>query len=227
MTDTAPAALPGMPHVGTDGVIVLDGRRFRVTEQTTARQDLFVMGHLERAGLEKLQGQMDDAGDLTELAVQLLGRAYANDTLFEVAAAILTEIGPDGEPLPVLDAQGRPQRWSKEKTLEVADFLANLTDERDKQALNGVMTNILVLFFTTAAASFTVSRTSSAATTSAVVGGTAPSVIPSPASSFPADASGDTMILLSKLGVDPASLDPGLRSSAPSPGTTPTDSTDS
>jgi hypothetical protein len=202
---------PGVMHFG--------GRHFVVTPETTQRQDFFVMSILEKAGLEKLQGQAGETGDLSELAIKILSAAYANDTVFDLVAAILTETDAQGAPLPIVDEHGKAQPWTKAKTLEISDFIANLRGKEEKNRLNGLMTSVLVLFFSAGAASQASFLSSSPAPK------TSSRATPRRASSSRGTAS--PSIDVASLPVDPKILETGTTPSAPSAGSTPTGSSES
>lgn len=189
-----------------------DGRVFRISEQTTSRQDMWIMTRLNRAGLEAIAGTVNTHEKLDELAVQLVQAAYTNGTLYEILGGILTEDGV---------------KWSQDSAARNAEYFADLTDPADKAAIQGPMVSLLLMYFTTGLAS---EATSQSSTPSAAVGSAASpsdqSATPSPASSSPSGS--ETSVppdVLAHLHAEGSTLVSGMSSSTSSPSTTPTAST--
>ena len=146
------------------GLIEASGRYFIVRKATTAKQDHYIMARLEEAGLEKLKDQFGDDGAISKVAIEVMKLAYDNDILFEIVGAMLTETDDRGEPLPLVDSRGRPQKWTKEKADELANFVANLDDPIEKEQFNTIINATLILFFTTGVAPLMTSQSSSEVT---------------------------------------------------------------
>jgi hypothetical protein len=201
------------------GVIEVQGRRFIITGKTTGRQDGYVVSLLEQAGLEQLQNQMDENGDLSELATKVVASAYRNDTLYDIVGAMLTEIDAQGNPLPVRDEKGRPVKWSRVKAKELSDFVAELDEEEDKAKFQSILVGVLVLFFTTGAASLVTSPSSSRAVPQEQQASIA---TPRPDGSSAPAGDADLAKLLASGVLDPSFTATGTNPSASSPATTPT-----
>jgi hypothetical protein len=128
-------------------VIPLGGRFFASAEQTTSRQDGWIMVQLEDAGilalLAKGTGALDDASVLRGVIVQAMrsGKYHA------IIAGLLVE---DRE------------KWTPDAAAENGEFFAELTSADDKQALASVFEGMLTAFFLNGVRSSTPSPTASA-----------------------------------------------------------------
>ena len=75
---TAPTATEAT-QVPDLGIIKAGGRFFVSLPKTTARQDHYVLSRLNEAGLEDLQGQLNENGDMSEMAIRLIKAAYEKE----------------------------------------------------------------------------------------------------------------------------------------------------
>lgn len=221
MTSPAAAETPTEP---ANTPFLVQGRRFRAREKTTGRQDMYVMGILEGADFERLRDQMGDDGSLSDLAKHIITNAYQQDTLYDLVGAILEEVDERGQPLPLVDGKGRPQKWTKENAEAIGNFIANLDDEEEKGQFSAMISGVLVMFFTTGVAAWTGSRNSSAAPATIRLDS---SETPGLDSSSPGTDGHDPLLaqLLAAGDLDPTISASGTTSSAPSPATTPTATT--
>lgn len=155
-------------------ITMSDGRVFRISEGTTSRQDMWVMSRLDKAGLEKIAATYNTPEHLDEMAQKLVFAAYENGTLYEILAGLLVEDG---------------KKWTIENAKANAEYFANLTNSADKQALQGPIVSILMLYFASGLVSNMTSLKSmetEESPTSPVASSESPSsAIRSPASSFP------------------------------------------
>jgi hypothetical protein len=115
-----------------------DGRKFKITEATSSRQDMWVMTRLDQAGLEVIAATYNTPDKLDVLAQKCVEAAYENGTLYEILAGILVEDG---------------KKWTRENALANAEYFGELTNKNDKAALHGPLASILVLYFASGLAS--------------------------------------------------------------------------
>jgi len=107
-----------------------EGRFFAPAEQTTARQDGWVIGQCGDAGITKFVGKPLDEQTMIELVVQV----YRSGKREHILAGLLVEHG---------------ERWTPEAAEKNAEFFANLTDREAKAALSEALVPALADFFLT------------------------------------------------------------------------------
>lgn len=115
-----------------------DGRKFKITEATTSRQDMWVMTRLDRAGLEVIAQTYNTPDKLDVMATKCVEAAYESGTLYEILAGILVEDG---------------KKWTRERALANAEYFGELTNPKDKEAIQGPVVSILMLYFASGLAS--------------------------------------------------------------------------
>jgi hypothetical protein len=132
---------------GLDGVeIVVAGRKFTPSVNTTFEQDLYVMDRMRAGGLNGLQTEVTTEGELNELAQEILIQSYRSGKLFELLAGVLEEEGKE---------------WSPESADENAIMFSKLTDPEDKKALHGSLVGVVLSFFVAEDSSLKISPKSS------------------------------------------------------------------
>ena len=154
-------------------ITMSDGRKFKITEATTSRQDMWVMTRLDQAGLEVIAATYNTPDKLDQLAIKCVEAAYENGTLYEILAGILVEDG---------------KKWTQESARKNAEYFSDLTDQNDKNAINGPIVSILMLYFASGLVSTGTSLKFSEQESEASPEGsseTTSSAIPSPGSSSP------------------------------------------
>lgn len=205
------------------GLLRLGGRYFISQRKTTQRQDTYVWTRLEEANLEKLQNEVGADGDISELAIGIIKAAYEKDTLYEIVGALLTETNKHGEPLPLKDKHGNPQRWTVEQARDIANLVANLEEKDEKEQLNPMINAILILFFTTGVGSHLTSPSSSE-TAPVTLSPDSPisSETPRPDGSSADEPSALLARALAVGDTDPTITASGTKPSAPAPSMTPT-----
>ena len=111
-------------------VIPLGGRFFAPAEQTTSRQDGWIMARLEDAGILELlvKGTLGDESTGRKLIVQ----AMASGHYEAVIAGLLVE---------------DKEKWTFESATANAEFFATLTKPDDKKALAELFGGVLIAFF--------------------------------------------------------------------------------
>jgi hypothetical protein len=123
-------------------VYPLGGRIFAPAEQTTSRQDGWVMVQLEDAGvLALLTAGVDETG-LRRLIVEAIrsGKYHA------IIAGLLIEVDT---------------KWTPDAAVKNAEFFADLTDAEEKRVLGLVFEGVLAAFFLSGGRSLTPSPTAS------------------------------------------------------------------
>lgn len=125
-------------------VYPLGGRVFRLAEQTTGRQDGWVMVQMEDAGILKLAATSGLSDE--EAARAVMVQAFRTEKFFAILAGALVE---DGVP------------WSVESATANAEFFANLSDPEQKQMLLVNFVEIIASFFLLAGKRSSPSPTSS------------------------------------------------------------------
>ena len=127
-------------------IVMSDGRKFKITEATTSRQDMWVMTRLDRAGLEVIAATYNTPDKLDVMATKCVEAAYESGTLYEILAGILVEDG---------------KKWTRESALANANYFGELTNPADKAAIQGPIVSILMLYFASGLASTETSLKSS------------------------------------------------------------------
>lgn len=105
-----------------------EGKYFAPAEQTTARQDGWIIGQCGDAGITKFIGKTMDESTMVDLVVQL----YRSGKREHILAGLLVEQG---------------EKWSPESAERNADYFANLTDREAKAALSEALIPLLGDFF--------------------------------------------------------------------------------
>lgn len=124
------------------GVVLLGGRSFRAAEETTARQDDWILCEIQDAGLEQLSLTMSPE----QLPEQMLLRVMRAGKLDRILAAILVEDGVS---------------WTPAIAERNAVAFAALTSPEDKRARRAAFVGVLARFFWPALVSPPNSRSSS------------------------------------------------------------------
>ncbi len=133
--------------VGSEGVYRFsDGRVFRSSTATTARQDMWVMSRLDHVGLEAMASGHKSEEELAETGLRLIRAAYDKDELYEIIAGLLVEDGV---------------KWTQDGARANAAYFADLTDADDKMLLAGPIASLLLMYFFSGLASAPTSPNSS------------------------------------------------------------------
>lgn len=125
-------------------MMVLEGRKFIPVEDTTFEQDLWIMAHVRNAHLIDIR--LTEVTAMTDLAEDVLMRAYTSGKLFLILAGILTE---------------EDKVWSPDEAVKNATFFSQLKDQESKTNLQAAVVGVLARFFLSAAASLGISTSSS------------------------------------------------------------------
>jgi hypothetical protein len=127
-------------------VIPLGGRFFAPAEQTTSRQDGWIMVQLEDAGILALISKGADAFADGSVVRTLIVQAMRSGKYHAIIAGLLVE---DKEP------------WTAESATKNGEFFAELTSPEDKQELSKIFEGMLTAFFLNGGRSSTPSPTAS------------------------------------------------------------------
>jgi len=112
-------------------LITIDGRKFRgVTQELSAAQDDYIIGHLRLAGALELILKPPD--DPTVTAEALLTRIMVSGRAPQVLAGCLTEAGT---------------RWTHETAEKNASIFASITNNDEKAAMRAAIVEFVVGFF--------------------------------------------------------------------------------
>lgn len=128
--------------------VVIGGRAYVPSVQTTFEQDFYVMDRVSAAGLDKIVEGLKPDGDLEEFSRELILKTYRSGKMFEILAGIMVEEDLVGG-------------WSPEEAEVTAEFFRTLTDPEDKRALQGVLVGVILGFFVNADGSLQISPKSS------------------------------------------------------------------
>lgn len=114
--------------------VLFGGRRFRVCENTTLRQDQWVQQHIAASGVFKLEKAPDEspltyATRITSVMVES-GRA-----LKIIAGLLMPAELPEDAP------------WTEATAQATEEHLANLRDPRDKREFNARLSGLVAGFF--------------------------------------------------------------------------------
>jgi hypothetical protein len=129
----------------TDQILTIDGRQFHgVTQELSASQDDFLIGHLRLAGaLDALLGAKQNPEEKSE---RLLTQILVSGRGAQVLAGCLTEVG---------------KSWTFEEASKNAARFAAITDLKDKMAMREAVVQFVAGFFLFAIRSAATSRKSS------------------------------------------------------------------
>ena len=125
--------------------VTIAGRKFNgVTQELSAAQDDWIIGHLRQAG-----------------ALELLLSAEKNPTM--TAEALLTQIMVSGRAPHILAGclTEAGKKWTHEEAVRNADIFAAVTDNDDKQQMRTTIVGFVVGFFQYAKAFASISPKSS------------------------------------------------------------------
>lgn len=113
--------------------IVVAGRHFTASVETTFEQDMFIMATVQQAGLNKLGQDFDfRSGEMTEIASQIIAKAFSSGKLFALLGAVLTE---------------SDQEWTQELARERELFFRKIKKPEDKKALHAAIITVILGFF--------------------------------------------------------------------------------
>ena len=112
-------------------------------------QDLELLRHLERAGLDRLA--LDPGETAPAYAERLLHTLIASPHVLALLGCLIT---PEGV---------APEDWTPKTGQETADFLGRLSDEEDKAEVRRLLVSVLIPFLERASASWLASRSGSEA----------------------------------------------------------------
>jgi hypothetical protein len=129
--------------------IIIAGRKFHgVTQELTAKQDHFLIGHLRVAGcLDIIAGRGPGGAENGEARAEaLLTQLFISGHASLVLAGCLTEEG---------------QKWSVQSAQANAELFDSVTDSESKMAMRDALLGFVLGFFQSATASVATSRKSS------------------------------------------------------------------
>lgn len=113
--------------------ITIGGRHFKYAGGlTTLRHDLATQGHLQRAGLSRLE--LLPAETAEDYALRVYRTAVGNGDMLALIAHLLLPEDLD------------PRSWTPEVASEMAVFLGAMTDPEDKARIQGVLRDALMGF---------------------------------------------------------------------------------
>jgi len=129
--------------------LTIAGQSYRPVSSTSFEQDLYAMQLVSEAGLTELAKSFENDSDknLEQVATRLVLQAFRSGKLFELLAAVLQGPGPTP--------------WSIEQAQVNAKTFANLTDPKDKAALQGSLVGVILGFFVSGVVSLKISPRSS------------------------------------------------------------------
>jgi hypothetical protein len=193
--------------------IVIAGRRFVPTAKTTFDQDLYMMSLMTQTGLDEIVHSFDPQKmELTDVAARCIAVAYESGKLFLILGAGLLEEGT---------------KWSKERSIQNAEFLASLDESADKEALHSLVATVILGFFLTAISSSKISQSFGNVVAKPRKAGRSTSALTSNEESLRASAGLETRKTASPVDAEPETSGSGTTSSGNSPATTPTSTTES
>lgn len=129
--------------IPVDMILSVGGRTFRPTRETTFEQDLYIGSLLKDAGMIKMAEGFNLASDeVSDVAMEIITRAFASGKLFEIIAASVEEIGTP---------------WSISESKKNAQFFSQLRNGEEKKKLHGAIVGIILGFFVSGAVSTTTS----------------------------------------------------------------------
>lgn len=136
-----------MHNGAPDGIIMIGGRKFRgVTQELTAAQDHYLMGHLTLAGaLEYLAKKGAAPHEVAEAAVRMCTRILVSGRACQILAGCLIEEG---------------KTWTHESAEANAAFFRELRDSDSKNAMSEGLLGLVLGFFRYATASVATSQKS-------------------------------------------------------------------
>jgi hypothetical protein len=113
--------------------LVIAGRRFLPTMNTSFEQDLYIMDNVRAAKLENVGEQLtENAEEMSALAEEIILKAYRSGRLFAIMGGMLEEEG---------------KGWNPESAAANTKLFAGLTSPEDKEALRGTLVAIILSFF--------------------------------------------------------------------------------
>lgn len=124
--------------------ITLGGREFRPVVDATIEHDYWLMGHIRRAGIDRVVIEEGEPPD--EFALRLMRELVNSGATFTILGGA------------IMPADKAVHEWTPEMATATAEFLKRLTDPKDKQTLNGCTASLLAGFFSSGLASLETSR---------------------------------------------------------------------
>lgn len=142
------ADVPERELIVPDGnILEINGRRFKPLTKTKYKQDIYVMSLLRDAGLVQMAAGFNPlTDDVSEVAQEIIVKAFAAGQLFQILGATMAE-------------EGVP--WTIEGSKANAEFFENLEEEDDKKQLHGAIVGVLMGFFVSGALASAISQKSS------------------------------------------------------------------
>lgn len=113
--------------------VTIAGREFKEVRHSTARHDILTQGQIIAAGLHSLTIEPGEQHD--EFMMRVLRTAALKSDIFLLLGHL------------IMPANQQGKEWTPEMAKETAEFLGNVTDQRDKQIVQAQITSALMSFF--------------------------------------------------------------------------------
>ena len=115
--------------------VSLGGRIFRVVQDTTVAQDIWITGRSERAGLYELQRRQGEDPD--RFAIRILGElSVSGEAAFLLGGMLVPEDVEDSD-------------WTPQLAEQTAKLIGGVTDADDKKTVHHLIASLVIDFFVT------------------------------------------------------------------------------
>jgi hypothetical protein len=113
--------------------ITIGGRVFTPLLVSTIEHDLWLMSHIQKAGLDTLRKLSEETMDV--FVLRILREVIDSGRVFELLGGMLV---PENV---------APEAWTPAMAIETADFIRHLTDLEDKRIVQAQVVSLLIGFF--------------------------------------------------------------------------------
>lgn len=118
--------------------LTIRGRDFTVVTHPTFRQAAYLEKWRRAAKIDEMMQGFDPANDekVSSFVADLIVQSFESDAIFHVLAGGLVEV-----------KGGRPQKWTRDGADALAEWIAELEDAADQEALQRAILGVIASFF--------------------------------------------------------------------------------